>query len=98
MIEDLNENEEVNLDAVISTSRSTSVLENSDTETKSEVLEKMLEEKPAQTNAEKKPFLEPLKTNRFFLVRILYYVLRSIWIVAMIVGSLIAWIISLLFI
>ena len=47
---------------------------------------------------EKKPLLEPLKTNRFFAVRILYHILRSIWIVAMIVGGFIAWIISLLFI
>lgn len=47
---------------------------------------------------DKKPFLEPLKTNRFFLIRVLYHILRSIWIVAMIVGGFIAWIISLLFI
>jgi hypothetical protein len=47
---------------------------------------------------EKKPFLEPLKRNRFFLVRVLYHILRSIWIVAMVVGGFIAWIISLLFI
>lgn len=46
----------------------------------------------------KVPLLEPLKTNRFFLVRVLYFILRSIWIIAMIIGGFIAWIISLLFI
>ncbi|MDD2983615.1 MAG: hypothetical protein PHQ74_09520 [Crocinitomicaceae bacterium] len=51
-----------------------------------------------ERNPDKKPFIEPLKTNRFFLIRVLYHILRSIWIVAMIVGGFIAWLIALLFI
>ena len=42
--------------------------------------------------------LEPLKTNRFLIIRLLYHFLRSVWIVAMVVGGFIAWIISMLFI
>lgn len=43
-------------------------------------------------------FSERWKTNRFWLVRGSYTVLRSVWIVAMFIGGAIAWLISLLFI
>ncbi|WP_026449626.1 hypothetical protein [Aequorivita capsosiphonis] len=47
---------------------------------------------------EKKSFSERWQTNRFWLVRGSYHVLRSVWMVAMFIGGLIAWLISLLFI
>lgn len=43
-------------------------------------------------------FSERWKTHNFLLVRGSYFVLRSVWMVAMFIGGLIAWIISLLFI
>lgn len=45
-----------------------------------------------------KSFSEKWKTSRFFLVRGSFVVLRSIWMVVMVVGGFIAWLISLLFI
>lgn len=81
-------------DSVAETSDSTSGSSTSDSksiETESESIGTSIVEK-------KVPFLEPLKTNRFFLIRVLYYLLRSIWIVVMIIGGILAWIISMLFI
>ncbi len=81
-------------DSVVETSDSTSGSSTSDSksiETESEFVGTSIVEK-------KVPFLEPLKTNRFFLIRVLYYLLRSIWIVVMIIGGILAWIISMLFI
>lgn len=76
------------------------VLKNTDSSSVSRNGESDLNNEPTQqTIIQKKvPLLEPLKTNRFFLVRVLYFILRSIWIIAMIIGGFIAWIISLLFI
>ncbi|MCZ4319543.1 hypothetical protein O4H26_11125 [Aequorivita viscosa] len=45
-----------------------------------------------------KSFSERWKTNRFWLVRGTYFVLRSVWMVVMFIGGLIVWLISLLFI
>ncbi len=47
---------------------------------------------------EKKSFAERWKTHRFWLVKGLYYLLHTIWMIVMIVGGFIAWLISLLFI
>lgn len=46
----------------------------------------------------KKSFLIKMKTNRFFLVRFIYYILFSIWLIAVMIAGLIAWIISMLLI
>lgn len=52
-----------------------------------------------QTNvSEGKSFFERMRTHRFILVRGLSRVLFSIWILSIIIGGFIAWIISLLFI
>ena len=47
---------------------------------------------------EKKSFSERWKTNRFWLVRGSFHVLKSVWMVAVVIGGFIAWLISLLFI
>ena len=47
---------------------------------------------------EKKTFSERWKTNRFWLVRGSFHVLKSVWMVAVVIGGFIAWLISLLFI
>lgn len=46
----------------------------------------------------KKPFDERWRTNRFFLVRGSYFVLKSVWMVVMAIGAFIAFVISMLFI
>lgn len=46
----------------------------------------------------KKSFLVKMKTNRFFLVRFIYYILFSVWLIAVTIAGLIAWIISMLLI
>lgn len=46
----------------------------------------------------KKSFFQRLKTNRFWLIRGLYYVLHSVWIVVMAIGGFIAWLIAILLI
>ena len=89
MSEGLEENNLEILDATITPPNSALASEN---------IEKELQTVEEGKVAEKKPLIEPLKTSRFFLIRVLYHILRSIWIVAMIIGGLIAWIISLLFI
>lgn len=48
--------------------------------------------------AEKKSFTERWKTSRFLLVRGSFSVLRSVWMVVMVVAGFIAWLISMLFI
>ncbi|WP_310992037.1 hypothetical protein [Aequorivita marina] len=48
--------------------------------------------------AEKKSFSERWKTNRFWLVRGTYHVLRSVWMAVMLIGGFIIWLISFLFI
>ena len=80
-----------NEDSIIKTSNSTLTSENTSIES---------DPKPHQPIqvAKKKYFIDPLKTSRFVVVRGLYHVLRSIWIVAMVIGGIIAWIISMLFI
>ncbi|QAA80451.1 hypothetical protein EI546_01325 [Aequorivita sp. H23M31] len=45
-----------------------------------------------------KSFAERWKTNRFWLVKGSYYILHTVWMIVMIVGGFIAWLISLLFI
>lgn len=46
----------------------------------------------------KRSFSERWKTNRFWLVRGSYQFFRSVWMVAMIIGGFIAWLIAMLFI
>lgn len=62
----------------------------------------LIEKKPEPTlkcnTIDKKSFSERWKTNRFLLVRGSFYALRSVWMVAMVIGGFIAWLISLLFI
>ncbi|MEO9076205.1 MAG: hypothetical protein ABI263_02805 [Gelidibacter sp.] len=45
-----------------------------------------------------KSFAERMKTNRFWLVRGIYYVFYSVWAVVMGIGIVIAWLIAMLFI
>ena len=45
-----------------------------------------------------KSLSERWKTNRFWLVSAIYYVLRSVWMIVMVIGGFIVWLISLLFI
>ena len=47
---------------------------------------------------EKSTFSERWKTSRFWLIRGIYHVLRSVWMVVMVIGGFIVWLISLLFI
>ena len=47
---------------------------------------------------EKVSFFERWKTSRFWLVRGTYYVLYSVWMIVVVIGGFIAWLISLLFI
>lgn len=46
----------------------------------------------------KKSFFERMRTSRFWLIQGLYHFLRSIWIIAMAIGSFIIWLIAMLFI
>lgn len=43
-------------------------------------------------------FADRMKTNRFWVIRMLYYVFYSVWMIVMGIGMFIAWLISLLFI
>ena len=45
-----------------------------------------------------KTFAERMKTNRFWLVRGVYYVFYSVWMIVMTIGIAIAWLIAMLFI
>ena len=56
---------------------------------------KRLSETP---DLKKKSFSEKLKTNRFWLVRSIYYAFYSVWMIVMGIGILIAWLIAMLFI
>lgn len=47
---------------------------------------------------QKKSFSERCRTSRFWLVRALYAVIRSVWMVVMVVGGFIVWLIAMLFI
>lgn len=52
-----------------------------------------------QSDIEKmKSFFVKMKTHRFFLIRFIYYILFSIWLIAVMIAGLIAWIISMLLI
>ena len=46
----------------------------------------------------KKSFSERCRTHRFWLVRAIYQVVRSVWMVVMVVGGVIVWLIAMLFI
>ena len=45
-----------------------------------------------------KTFFEHMKTNRFLLVRGVYYIFYSVWTIVMGIGMFIAWLIAMLFI
>lgn len=45
-----------------------------------------------------KPFSERMKSNRFWLVRGVYYIFYSVWMIVMGIGMAIAWLIAMLFI
>lgn len=45
-----------------------------------------------------KSFSNRWKTHRFWLVRAIYYVFYSVWMIVMGIGTLIAWLIAMLFI
>ena len=47
---------------------------------------------------QKPSFADRCRTSRFWLVRALYKVVSSIWMVVMVVGGFIAWLIAMLFI
>lgn len=42
-------------------------------------------------------FVERWETNQFWIVRATYQILKSIWMIVMVIGGFIAWLISLLF-
>ena len=46
----------------------------------------------------KKSFAERMKTHRFWLVRGVYYIFYSVWMILMGIGMFIAWLIAMLFI
>ncbi|MBB6681276.1 hypothetical protein H4O20_07450 [Aequorivita sp. 609] len=52
----------------------------------------------SDSEVEEDSFTEKWKNNRFLLIRGTYYLLHSIWMVIMVVGGFIAWLIALLFI
>lgn len=45
-----------------------------------------------------KKFSERMKTHKFWLVRAIYFVFYSVWMVVMAIGMFIAWLIAMLFI
>ena len=47
---------------------------------------------------EEESFMEKWKSHRFLLVRGTYFFFHSIWMVVMVIGGFIAWLIALLFI
>ena len=52
-----------------------------------------------QLNGERQPsFPERWKSNRFWAVRASYVIVSSVWMVVMGIGTLIAWLIAMLFI
>lgn len=55
-------------------------------------------EREAEKNAKREEVIEKWKKHRFWLVRISYLILHSIWIVAVSIGGFIAWLISILFV
>lgn len=91
MSEEINKDSVENEDSVVKIQDASTVSENNSIETTPRTERKV-------SYIHKKTFLYPLKANRFLLVRILYYILRSIWIVVMIVGGFLAWLLSMLFI
>lgn len=55
--------------------------------------------KPSESSdLTKKSFAERMKTHRFWLVRSIYFVFYSVWMVVMAIGMFIAWLIAMLFI
>ena len=46
----------------------------------------------------KKSVSERMKTNRFWLIRAVYYAFYSVWMIVMAIGIAIAWLIAMLFI
>lgn len=86
------DNENVEDDAPVSAAQNlTSTSKNDSSQTGPEPV------KQAQV-VEGKSFFERWKTSRFWLVRGIYYILFSVWMVVMAIGGLIAWLIALLFI
>lgn len=55
-------------------------------------------EREAERNANRSIKIEKWKSHPFWLFRISYLILHSIWLVAMAIGGFIAWLISFLFI
>ena len=45
-----------------------------------------------------KSFMERWKTNRFWVVRAIFYIVNSVWFIVIGIGSIIAWIVAMLFI
>lgn len=77
-----------------------SILETQDSTFTSKNNSKETDSEPAEEveAVVKRSFSERWKTNRFWLVRGSYQFLRSVWMVAMIIGGFIAWLIAMLFI
>ncbi len=66
----------------------------SDTKIKEAELKQLLETPDLET----KSFSERMKTNRFWVVRSVYYASYSVWMIVMAIGIGIAWLIAMLFI
>lgn len=60
-----------------------------------EIVLKTSSEKSVSTE---KNFSERMKTHKFWLVRAIYFVFYSVWMVVMAIGMFIAWLIAMLFI
>lgn len=77
-----------------------SLLENQDSTPSSKLSLKKSNPDPVVkgVDIEKIPLTERWKTNRFWLVRGSYFLLRTVWIIVMAIAGFIAWLISLLFI
>ena len=60
-----------------------------------EIVLKTSSEKSVSTE---KKFSERMKTHKFWLVRAIYFVFYSVWMVVMAIGMFIAWLIAMLFI
>ena len=77
-----------------------SSLKNRETARNTKIISEKNEKKSvSETEVEIKKYLsERWKTNRFWLIRGSYYLMNAIWMIVMVVGGFIAWLISLLFI
>src|SRR5690625_6840729 len=83
------------------TNNNSKIINKSDEEPRTEALrarrqKELRLEREAERRENKVSIAEKWKTHRYWLPRAVYFVLHSIWIVAMAIGGFIAWLISFL--